>query len=236
MIKKLYLTLAISTYFIASGTAQQAIHYAALNQSVIQAESAQSSDGFAVFMTMESMMYDENKKDLAVRVTIEQPVCTGQKGVLALVNPSGANWQYKVMDKKGNFIGEGAVGYNRRIGELAPGAYFVQFTLPDGTSAIDEFKVKEAKGIQVALEAHPENKYVSGGTLSFTGLSDGANEFAWDFGDGSPIVYGKPSVEHTYATPGSYTVKFTANNFDCQDTAEYELKISGPVAFDKSEY
>jgi PKD repeat protein len=233
---KFTLTIAIALCSLTYTQAQQALHYAALNQSIIKPEAQSNTPGFGVFMTMESMRYDDSKKDLAIQVTIEQPVCEGQKGVVALINPSGANWQYKVMSKKGDFIGEGAVGYNRRIGDLEPGNYFVQFTLPDGTSAIDEFKVKEAKGIQVALETHPENKYVSGASLSFTGLSNGANEFVWDFGDGSPLVYGNLSVSHTYATPGNYTVQFTANNFDCQETVQKEITISGPVAFDKSEY
>jgi hypothetical protein len=233
---KLYLTLTIGILIRVHLHAQQALHYAALSQSLIQNEASASVAGFGIFMTMESMLYDEEKKGLAVTVNIEQPVCEGQKGVLALVNPSGAKWQYKILDKKGAFIGEGAVGYNRRIGDLEPGNYFVHFTLPDGTSAIDEFKIKNAKGLQASLEAHPENKYVTGAELSFTGLSNGASEFAWDFGDGSPLVYGKLSVSHTYNIPGSYTVTFTANNFDCQESSHYEVKISGPVAFDKSEY
>jgi hypothetical protein len=233
---KIYLTLAIGILLRMNLNAQQALHYAALSQSLIHNEASASVAGFGIFMTMESMLYDEEKRELAVKVNIEQPVCDGQKGTIAFVNPSGAKWQYKILDKQGTFIGEGAVGYNRKIGELEPGSYFVHFTLPDGTSAIDEFKIKSAKGLQASLEVHPDNKYVSGGELSFTGLSNGANEFAWDFGDGSPMVYGKLSVSHTYHAPGSYLVTFTANNWDCQESFQYEVKISGPVAFDKSEY
>lgn len=235
MKKKFYLSTFLFVLLATGLNAQLAMHYAALNQSVISPDS-KSTKGFGTFRTMESLSFDEDKKGLAVKVAIEQPVCEGQKGVLALINPSGAEWQYNVMDKQGRLIGQGQVGYNRRIGELEPGAYFVQFTMPDGTSALDEFKIREADGMKVSIEPHPNNKYNVGTELTFTGISDGANEFVWDFGDGTPLVYGTTSVKHVYATPGNYSVKFTANNWDCQKSNVHELSITGPVAFEEGEY
>jgi hypothetical protein len=215
--------------------AQQSIQYAALSQSVIKTETA-SVQNFGTFRTMESMAFDEEKSGLAVGVKIIQPICEGQPGSLSLTNPSGAQWTYKVMNKKGGFIGEGAVGYDRKIGELNPGVYFVHFTLPDGTSAIDEFTIHQPEGINVSIEKDHSNKYVSSGKLNFIGVSSGANEFVWDFGDGSPLVYGQASVSHVYHTPGKYTIKYTVNNWDCQKSASEQINITGPVAFEKSEY
>ncbi|MEX1188451.1 MAG: PKD domain-containing protein [Bacteroidia bacterium] len=235
MKNKFYLSALLIGIISTSSEAQIAMHYAALNQSVIQ-RGGEKSEGFGTFRTMESISFDEEKKALAVKVTVEQPVCDGQKGVLGLINPSGADWQYNVMDKQGKLIGKGEVGYNRRIGDLEPGAYFVQFTLPDGTSAMDEFKINQAEGIQVALEAHPDNKYSIGSEVSFIGKSEGASEFVWDFGDGSPLVYGSNNVKHSYSIPGKFEVKFTANNWDCQESESYTISISGPVAFEESEY
>jgi hypothetical protein len=232
---KFYLSTFLFALLATGSHAQMAMHYAALNQSVISPNS-KANEGFGTFRTMESLSFDEEKKGIAVKVAIEQPVCEGQKGVLALINPSGADWQYNVMDKQGRLIGQGQVGYNRRIGELDPGAYFVQFTMPDGTSALDEFKIREADGMNVSIEPHPNNKYNVGTELTFTGISNGASEFVWDFGDGSPLVYGSTSVKHVFTSPGSFAVKFTANNWDCQKSIVYELSISGPVAFEESEY
>jgi hypothetical protein len=215
--------------------AQQSIQYAALSQSVIKNELA-ISQKFGTFRTMESLSYDVEKSSMAVGVKVIQPVCEGQPGSLALTNPSGAAWSYKVINKKGGFVGEGAVGYDRKIGELNPGVYFVHFTLPDGTSAIDEFTIRNPEGIKVSIEKDHQNKYVASGKQNFIGISSGANEFVWDFGDGSPLVYGQTSVSHIYLQPGKYTVKFTANNWDCQESADSEINIQGPVAFEKSEY
>ena len=185
---------------------------------------------------MESLSFDEKTASLAVTVKVIQPICSGQNGSLALVNASGANWTYKVMSKKGSFVGEGAVGYNRKVSELKPDVYLVQFTLPDGTSAIDEFTIRQPEGIKVSIEKNHANKYLPSNELGFVGMSSGANEFVWDFGDGSALVYGQASVKHKYSNPGKYQVKFTANNWDCQESATEEITITGPVAYDKSEY
>lgn len=221
--------------FTCSVKAQGPLHYAALHQSVIL-DAGKSGPSFGTFRTMESLSYDSEKSTLEVSVKIEQPLCEGQTGTIALVNPSGADWTYKVIDKKGSFVAEGAVGYNRRIGELNPGSYFLQFTLPDGTSALDEFSIKQPDGIQASIEKNPSNRYLSASELQFTGISNGASEFVWDFGDGSALVYGQTAVTHTYTKPGNYTISYTVNNFDCQEVAKTEISISGPVAFDKSEY
>lgn len=38
--------------------------------------------------------------------------------------------------------------------------------------------------------------------------------FSWDFGDGSPVVTGSASAEHTFSAPGDYTVTFTVVDDD----------------------
>jgi PKD repeat protein len=230
-----YLTVGFLLNGFSFLHAQQSIQYAALSQSVVKNE-ANYAQNFGTFRTMESLAYEEKTASLAVTVKVIQPICSGQKGSLALVNPSGADWTYKVMSKKGSFVGEGAVGYNRKVGELNPDVYLVQFTLPDGTSAIDEFTIRQPEGIKVSIEKNHTNKYLASNELSFVGISSGANEFVWDFGDGSALQYGHASTTHKYSKPGTYHVKFTANNWDCQESAEEEITISGPVAFDKSEY
>lgn len=229
-----------STFLILTSTpfallAQPALHFAALGQSVIE-DHENSQENFGVFRTMESMSFDEDRKSMAVKIDIEQPICEGQAGVLSLINPSGLDWTYKVLSKQGAFVAEGKVGYNRRIGELNPGSFFIQFTLPDGSSAMDEFRVKEAEGLSASLEPHPDNSYVCGNEVVFTGISAGASEFTWDMGDGSRPISGSSTVHHTYAKPGNYEVTFTVNNWDCQEAVKYNVSINGPIAFEEGEY
>ena len=49
-------------------------------------------------------------------------------------------------------------------------------------------------------------------TFTFTNLSNGANGYLWDFGDGSSSTF--PSPTHTYSEPGTYTVRLTASDPD----------------------
>lgn len=51
--------------------------------------------------------------------------------------------------------------------------------------------------------------------FSQTNQSSGANEFIWDFGDGSPTIRTgdvNAPIQHTYTTAGDYTVTLTATN------------------------
>ena len=51
---------------------------------------------------------------------------------------------------------------------------------------------------------------ISGSTVSFNNLSNNADDYAWDFGDGNTSIEENPV--HTYATPGQYTVTLYASN------------------------
>jgi PKD repeat protein len=58
---------------------------------------------------------------------------------------------------------------------------------------------------------------IAGQTLDFTDLSDGSPiAWYWQFGDGETSIEQNPS--HVYASPGIYTVTFTASNPYGQDT------------------
>jgi hypothetical protein len=81
-----FILIALSPIFL---NAQTGLHYAALGQSVIE-DKENHQENFGVFRTMESYSFDEERKSLAVKVSIEQPICDSQSGVLALINPSGA--------------------------------------------------------------------------------------------------------------------------------------------------
>jgi len=54
-------------------------------------------------------------------------------------------------------------------------------------------------------------------TVSFESTASDAISFVWDFGDGSPLN-NTPNPTHTYTSPGTYTVSFTAvGDNGCQD-------------------
>lgn len=61
-------------------------------------------------------------------------------------------------------------------------------------------------------------------SVSATGQQP-ANNFYWNFGDGSSWVSGTATPSHTYLSPGVYTVTVVARNFCGDDTARYRVVI-----------
>lgn len=62
---------------------------------------------------------------------------------------------------------------------------------------------------------------VAGVPTNFTNTSILADQYFWDFGDGSTST--EESPVHTWATPGSYNVSLTASSADCSDTFTMEV-------------
>ena len=57
---------------------------------------------------------------------------------------------------------------------------------------------------------------LTGNSFNFTNNSINATTYTWDFGDGNFSTLTNPS--HTYASPGTYTIKLIAkNNFGCEN-------------------
>jgi PKD repeat protein len=58
----------------------------------------------------------------------------------------------------------------------------------------------------------PSSNIITGSNLTFVSASSGSiTNYYWDFGDGSPIAYGK-MVTHAYVTEGTYTVTLTVKD------------------------
>ena len=224
----------LSTIFIGNSFAQSSIKFQALNQSVVSTQQSGNSS-FGTFRTMESLQYTEGGDNRANQIKIEQPLCDLQLGVLAMVNPSGADWKYKILRKEGDLISEGKVGYDRRIGSLKAGNYLINFTLPDGTSTIDEFVVRSPKGVEIELALAKTNQYTIGKDIKIKASSDFATEYVWHFGDDSKPEIGDETATHSYAKPGIYTVTVEATNFDCSSTLVKQIKITGPTASTQTE-
>ena len=65
--------------------------------------------------------------------------------------------------------------------------------------------------------------------VNFSGLAPGADQWRWDFGDGSVNII-TPSPIHQYSKPGTFTVKFTAYNSGCLDSVSHTVVVDAPMA------
>ncbi|MDD4248615.1 MAG: PKD domain-containing protein, partial [Methanosarcina sp.] len=61
-------------------------------------------------------------------------------------------------------------------------------------------------------------------TVKFTDLSENAEEWNWDFGDGASSPEQHPA--HTYSAAGNYTVSLTAANADGQSTKTGQISVN----------
>lgn len=180
------------------------------------------------YLSMEDVRHGAIPGLKGVQVRLEQPLCNGQSGSLLLVNETGESWNYKVIDRKGPLVTQGATGYNRKIGNLLPGNYLIQFVHANGTSVVDNFSVKEGKVLEFEMAASNESNATESNVFDFKATALAGMEYEWDFGDGQ-ITFEGNSVSHAYKQPGTYKVKCSIGNFDCRSEKSLDIIIHGPA-------
>lgn len=106
--------------------------------------------------------------------------------------------------------------------DLAVGDYTVTITDANGcTLPLD---------VSVSADEYPEALFelgnpmaVAGMAMPFVNQSSEAEEYLWSFGDGNTSTEEAP--EHTWATPGEYTVTLTATAGGCDDIFTMEVAV-----------
>lgn len=70
-------------------------------------------------------------------------------------------------------------------------------------------------------------------TISLAGYAGSNHKYAWNFGDGSPLVY-TTNATHAYAAPGVYTVSLSCVvdgwNNDCSDVFDMDISVGLAVS------
>ncbi len=68
-------------------------------------------------------------------------------------------------------------------------------------------------------------------SVSFTNLSGGADNYAWDFGDGSPLDTAT-HISHLYNVAGIYSVKLTCTNIsnNCSVDTTYQVEVTDTIS------
>jgi PKD repeat protein len=101
----------------------------------------------------------------------------------------------------------------------------------DGACAAEDFQcvtIVEAPTAQIGSQPAAVAGQITackGQTIAFANQSLDADNFEWDFGDGTPLVT-LESPEHTYANPGQYTVRLVARSAClCSDTTYMDVQI-----------
>jgi PKD repeat protein len=159
--------------------------------------------------------------------------------VAAMLNPPDTACRQTPVTFQAQEISQGA-SYSWNFGTLVtpanatgPGPHTVTFLTPGQKTVI--MTASNADGAtrdtqRVTVLALPTPNFtVSASNLvaTFTNSSTNATSYLWDFGDGTTSA--EVSPVHTYAQPGSYTIKLEANNQCKTNIKTFTLNLTSDV-------
>ncbi len=100
--------------------------------------------------------------------------------------------------------------------DLTPGSYPLLIT--DGNGCVDtvQFILPTSSTLSASFTATPDTVELQA-LVTFANYSNGATNFTWDFGDGSPFSSASNPV-YSYLTSGTYDVVLVADDGICSDT------------------
>lgn len=115
------------------------------------------------------------------------------------------------------------------------GAYRVRVS--DGSGNIDSSRVIDVFIVPFPASGFTVNQStqcITGNSFTFTNtstISQGTATYTWYYGDGSLQL--STNGSHTYASPGSYTVKLVAtSNYGCVDSTRLNVSVQQPPVAD----
>lgn len=155
--------------------------------------------------------------------------CTNNNGTISLDTDHSIVWDFiNLYDLNNNLIQT----YTNATGELtynglASGEYNLVFSR-NNYNVTKNFAIT---GNYVVANINASAIHVLTDQLvDFHAVTTNANQYSWDFGDGTLIV-GVANVENSYTFPGQYEVKLlTSNQFGCADQATITVTVDQATA------
>lgn len=154
---------------------------------------------------------------IAAQFTGPSAACVNQTVSFTHSSPGGTNYIWNFGD------GNTSSSTNPTVSHVytAPGTYYVNFSVSTPscgyTSTSSTITIYQGSPTASITSAN-----LSGLTLSYAGTATNYASIEWDFGDGNTST--SLSGTHTYANPGSYTVKLRA--FNPCDTVEVTQNLN----------
>ncbi len=130
-------------------------------------------------------------------------------------------------------FGDGSVSYNANPTHTyaSNGVYSVAFFAYDSINSIsilDSFQVTINCSANPCANFNASYNYVKDsincGKVNFNGFPTTANNYYWQFGDGTSSTSTNPS--HTYAANGNYWVYLDVNDSTCSDSLFFQVSIN----------
>lgn len=148
-------------------------------------------------------------------------------GTAILGKPFNYSWSYVAYDVNGNTVASNSnVSEYDTLATLLPGTYTLSVTSSFGCLESQSFTVGAPPAVEANFFTYDTVSYYSSPFAGFYNLSQNADSYMWDFGDGSlpDLTY---SPMHYFPDTGTYVVTLTAtgNNGLCTDTYSKTIQV-----------
>jgi hypothetical protein len=165
--------------------------------------------------------------DHPFQTTLTALTCNGVgDGELTAQGAGAGPWDYIWTDAVGTIIQQ---NNNVSGGDVLTGLDAGTYNLTIATSAVcggasASFVITEPLEVVAGFGAPDTVNLATTGNVDFLNLSSGAQDYTWDFGDGSPVSTAL-APSHVYQTTGDFTVMLEAVSGACPDTIYGDITV-----------
>ncbi|MEX1187964.1 MAG: T9SS type A sorting domain-containing protein [Bacteroidia bacterium] len=173
-------------------------------------------------ITGDGRFYLHFSKPVSVSANAES--CSSNDGSIIIENAS--SWNYSIVNGMNQLVAQGSGSIESSIDNLAADSYVITLSTQDGYSATITTLVDASSPVSVSIQG--ESAISTNVETTFAAILTGATSITWDFGDGSSAAAGS-LVNHSFMTPGIYTVTAFASNETCSSQSSFEVRVEADV-------
>jgi len=151
--------------------------------------------------------------------------CNQNDGKVKILNPGTSTWNISLLNTAGEILTTvSAVSSNYEFTNVPDGTYSLKFETPSGYVAYQQVVVEAGQNLNTAFVASTQIA-ASGSEVEFTAELNAPNTtYVWNFGDQTTVI-GTSVVQHTYDTPGIYTVSLSLTSGGCTSVTEKTISV-----------
>jgi hypothetical protein len=148
--------------------------------------------------------------------------CSLNDGAISIEGTT-STWNYDILNSQNVSISHGSLNQDGfTLEDLNAGVYAIQLSTADGYSTTINVEINGSQAIYASVEGQSSTSVNQEAT--FVSINQGATSLSWDFGDGSANATGSV-VNHSFTSPGIYTVTLFANNQQCSTQSTFEVRV-----------